>query len=163
MAIKNKAHVNLTNVQNIDQTNADNLTSGTVAVARLPLATSSTTGIVQPDNSTITISSGIISTATPAPVSITANTGTTNINWASGGYFIISLEASTTITFSNPIPGGGIVIEINNTGSFTVTFPTAYWVSGVQPTQTANKRDIWTILYNGATYNGSVLQNLSST
>lgn len=42
------------------QLNASGLASGTVAVARLPVATSSTMGIMQPDNTTITISNGII-------------------------------------------------------------------------------------------------------
>ena len=37
-----KSDVGLGNVSNVDQTNASNLTSGTVAVARLPAATSST-------------------------------------------------------------------------------------------------------------------------
>ena len=34
-----KSQVGLANVQNVDQTNADNLTSGTVAVNRLPVGT----------------------------------------------------------------------------------------------------------------------------
>ena len=48
--IKNKptipstaSDIGLGNVQNVDQTNASNLTSGTVGVARLPVGTTSTT------------------------------------------------------------------------------------------------------------------------
>ncbi len=40
---------------------ASNLTSGTVAAARLPLATTSIAGAVRPDGSTVTISNGVIS------------------------------------------------------------------------------------------------------
>ena len=38
-----KAQVGLGNVQNVDQTDATNITSGTVNVARLPVGTTSTT------------------------------------------------------------------------------------------------------------------------
>ena len=38
-----KAQVGLGNVQNVDQTNAANITSGTIDVARLPVGTTSTT------------------------------------------------------------------------------------------------------------------------
>jgi hypothetical protein len=46
--------------------NADHALTGTVPVANLPVATSSALGIVQPDNTTITISSGIITAASGA-------------------------------------------------------------------------------------------------
>lgn len=39
----NKEQLGLNNVQNVDQTNADNLTSGTVSFARLPVGTSENT------------------------------------------------------------------------------------------------------------------------
>lgn len=41
--------------------NAANLTSGTVAVARLPVATGAALGVVKPDGVTITIAAGVIS------------------------------------------------------------------------------------------------------
>ena len=40
---------------------ADNLSSGTVAIPRLPVATTSTLGVVEPDGTTIFVSSGVIS------------------------------------------------------------------------------------------------------
>lgn len=43
--------------------NASNLTAGTVAVARLPVATTAALGVVKPDGSTITIAGGVISAA----------------------------------------------------------------------------------------------------
>ena len=43
--------------------NGSNISSGTVASARLPLATSSTPGVVQPDGTIITVSSGDITVA----------------------------------------------------------------------------------------------------
>ncbi len=49
------------NGANLNSLNASAMASGTAPVARLPMATSNTEGIVQPDNSTITITNGVIS------------------------------------------------------------------------------------------------------
>jgi hypothetical protein len=57
---------------NLTGLNASNLSSGTVAVARLPVATTSALGVVEPDGTTITISGGVISSAASG---ITALTG----------------------------------------------------------------------------------------
>ena len=44
--VLDKTDIGLSNVQNVDQTNADNITSGTVSAARLPVASATTDGIV---------------------------------------------------------------------------------------------------------------------
>lgn len=49
-----------------DATNAANITSGTLSAGRLPLATSSAFGAVKPDNSTITIAAGVLSSPQPS-------------------------------------------------------------------------------------------------
>ena len=54
------------NGANLNSLNASAMASGTAPVARLPMATSNTEGIVQPDNSTITITNGVISASISA-------------------------------------------------------------------------------------------------
>jgi hypothetical protein len=63
-AVTNQFVTNIDNTGTIHQAQPSfsNL-SGTATIAQLPVATSSTEGIVQPDNNTITISGGVISAA----------------------------------------------------------------------------------------------------
>jgi hypothetical protein len=81
--------------------NASNLSSGTVAIARLPVATNSALGVVQVDGTTITISGGVISTATPsnAASNLTGTTLPSNIVNSS----LTSLGTLTGLTISGSI------------------------------------------------------------
>lgn len=96
-----------------DATNANNLTSGTVAPARLPLATNGAFGAVRPDGSTITISGGVITAVTGG-----GGTVSTTGSPASGNLTVFSGVA--TITNGNIsgdcVTTGALVINCTKTG-----------------------------------------------
>lgn|SRR5215472_5751 len=100
----------------IDTTNANNITSGTVAVARLPLATSSAPGIAKGDGTALSTTSGVISsniainlppgaTTTIGSCNATSNTisvtGTINgqlcVNSVSGTYNLVAADSGRLV------------------------------------------------------------------
>jgi hypothetical protein len=87
----------------------------------------------------------------------------TIIDWSAGNTFTKTLSASTTFTFSNASPGQTILVRITNTASnFTSTFPTSKWSGGSQPVQSPGAvTDIWSFWYDGTSYWGTVIQNMS--
>lgn len=98
-----------------DATNANNLTSGTVAPGRLPLATNGAFGAVRPDGSTITISGGVITAVTGGggTVSTTGSPASGNLTVFSGAATItngnISGDCVTTGTLAiNCTKTGGV-------------------------------------------------------
>ena len=98
--------------------NATHSISGTVPVANLPLATSSTAGIVQPDNTTITISTGTISAAAQAlTIGTTSISGgaTTQVLFNLGG--VISSDSGLTYAGSSGILTAGGIIRTSSAGS----------------------------------------------
>jgi hypothetical protein len=113
--------------------NASAIASGTVPVANLPVATSSTKGIVQPDNSTISISSGVITAATatsstlgvvqPDNTTITISGGI--ISAVSGGTPVTNLAGGTGITIT--LTGGTNFVSIN--GIVLTNFDTRAWTN----------------------------------
>ena len=103
--------------------NASNISSGTVGAAYLPKATSSTFGIVEPDNSTITISSGVISSVS----------GTAGISQLTGDVTAgpgVGSQAATVVGFDGlpfenvPLPSVGDIIGWDGV-SYTPIPPTA--------------------------------------
>ena len=83
---------------------------------------------------------------------------------STGNIFKISLGTNiTTLTLNNTTAGTYILEFIQDaTGSRTVTFPVGWkWSGGTAPTITitATKTDIVTIVYDGATYFASAVQN----
>lgn len=91
------------------------------------------------------------------------------IDWSTGNLHRSKLTANCTYTFSNPATGASYVLEVlqDATGSRTVTWPAAVvWDNGVTPTltTTANKKDVFVFLYNGAKYLGTTYaQNVGDT
>ena len=84
------------------------------------------------------------------------------IDWKKGNYFYKTIGGSTTFTFANGYhPGQTITVRITASGSYTASFPgTIVWAGGSAPTQTANKTDFYTFIYdmNGVVY-GAARQN----
>jgi hypothetical protein len=147
--------------------------NGNTAFASTTASTSSTTGAVVIGNGTTgglgvggAINAGGSITSSKAFRGATVAVSGTDIDWSQGNHFTKTLSANTTFTFSNLPPSGmaqTIVVEITNTASnYTVTWPSATWTGGVQPTQTTGaKTDIWTFIHNGTATvtRGSVVQN----
>jgi len=88
------------------------------------------------------------------------------VNLATSNTFYLSLGASSTITtFSNPVDGQVVTIEVKqNGGTFTLTWPAiVHWSGGTAPTMTSTtgKYDVYTLVYNSTLgfYFGSYVQN----
>ncbi len=83
-----------------------------------------------------------------------------NINWANGLISTITLTASCTFTYSNVIAGQTMtfILTQGGSGSYTVTWPTTKWPSGLSPTltTTVGKADFISIFFDGSTYYGFV-------
>jgi len=115
----------------------------------------------------------ISGTATVAQTTVSTQalgtlTTTGTITWSNGSVFTATLTSGSTcvFTFSGAVSGQIIVVEITNGGSGgtgVVTWPTVKWAGGVAPTQTVGTAalDVYTFVYNGSFYVGSVVQNLS--
>jgi hypothetical protein len=75
------------------------------------------------------------------------NTGTAaTINFESANFFSATSTAATTWAFTNPVASGdfgGFVLELNNGGAYTQTWPAAVdWPAGTAPTLTASGKDL---------------------
>ena len=97
------------------------------------------------------------------PSNITA-TATTNIDLSTGNVFTVNMGLNiTTFTFTNPGVGTYLIKFVQDaTGTRDITFPAAWkWAGGVIPslTNTANKLDIVTLIYDGTTYYATIVQN----
>jgi hypothetical protein len=97
------------------------------------------------------------------PSNITA-TATTNIDLSTGNIFTVNMGLNiTSFTFTNAGVGTYLIKFVQDaTGTRDITFPTAWkWAGGVIPslTNTANKLDIVTLIYDGTTYYATIVQN----
>ena len=94
---------------------------------------------------------------------ITAAT-TTTIDLSTSNIFKVSLGADISVlTLNNAKPGTYIIEFIQGASTlYNVTFPSGWkWAAGLVPivTQTINKIDIVTLVYDGSTYFASAVQN----
>ena len=97
------------------------------------------------------------------PTAITA-AATTTIDLSTGNVFTVNMGLNiTTLTLTNPVVGTYLIKFVQDaTGTRDVSFPTAWkWAGGVIPslTNTANKLDIVTLIYDGTTYYTTIVQN----
>lgn len=97
------------------------------------------------------------------PAAITAAASTT-IDLSTGNVFTVNMGLNvTTLTLTNPVVGTYLIKFVQDaTGTRDVTFPAAWkWAGGAAPnlTNTANKTDIVTLIYDGATYYSTIVQN----
>ncbi len=90
-----------------------------------------------------------------------ADAAPTAFDWSLSLLHSVTLTASRTITFSNVVTGGRIIILFNSggTGAFTPVWPaTVKWLNGAAPqlTNTSGSVDVVTVLCTGSnTYLGS--------
>ncbi len=97
--------------------NGSAIASGTVASARLPVATTASNGVVQPDGTSITIAGSVI-TANPAGINLNGDvTGAANANSITAGAVTGTKIAAGTITGGNLDPN----ISISTTGDVSTT------------------------------------------
>ena len=97
---------------------------------------------------------------------IAASTATTAIDLRLSNSYVITISASTTISFTNPPAGTDItsftLITVNNaTGGYAISWPASVtWAGGATParTTTANKSDAYTFFTRdaGTKYVGSL-------
>jgi hypothetical protein len=93
----------------------------------------------------------------------TGSGGTLNILFASGNVVNLTLNASTTLTFSGHVVGTYIIqVTQGGTGSNTLTYPASVkWSGGTPPTLTTavGKTDILTFYHDGTSFFGTYSLN----
>jgi hypothetical protein len=100
-----------------------------------------------------------------SPLNFNGNSGagTFTFNWDLGNIQSATLTGNSTFAFSNPQSGASyqIILTQDATGSRTITWPTIHWEGKTVPTLTgtANSKDIVTLTYDGANYNGVISKN----
>jgi len=97
------------------------------------------------------------------PSNITA-TATTNIDLSTGNVFTVNMGLNiTSFTFTNAGVGTYLIKFVQDaTGTRDISFPAAWkWAGGIIPslTNTANKLDIVTLIYDGTTFYATIVQN----
>ena len=92
-------------------------------------------------------------------------TGTATVNWDSSNNQTLTLIGSTTLTFSNPVSGANYMLQITQggVGSYTITWPTIYWMNASPPTLSTavGKIDIISLFYDGTKYLGTYALNFA--
>jgi hypothetical protein len=99
-------------------------------------------------------------------VNALGSTGTaTAINWDNANNQSLTLTASTTVTFSNPLSGASYTLSITQggSGSYTITWPTIKWAFNNPPvlTTTVGAIDVVNLYYDGANYLGTFALNFT--
>jgi hypothetical protein len=94
---------------------------------------------------------------------VTGSGGTQNILFASGNIVNLTLNASTTLTFSGHVVGTYIIqVTQGGAGSNTLTYPASVkWSGGTAPTLTTavGKTDILTFYHDGTSFFGTYSLN----
>ena len=120
--------VGLSNVANVDQRNASNLTSGTVGAARLPAGSTSAAGIVQLSSSTSSTSTTLAATASAVKDAYDAAMSDDAVSKAENGY--VKLRSGVIIQW------GTTTITVN--GRKSVTLPISFPTAGIALMATGN-------------------------
>ena len=107
--------------------------------------------------------------STDIPVSeqaVTASGAATTVNLATALACALALDASTTLTLSNPVAAQAYVFRIiQGSGSYSVTWPASVlWPGGTPPviTVTAGYTDLVNLYYDGTYFYGSFVQNFAT-
>lgn len=91
--------------------------------------------------------------------------GIVDIDWGRGSYYLATLDGDVTFTFSQPLIGERMLLELNTgAGDFVVTWPTVTWLSsgGVAPIVPtgADKVAVAAFSFDGTDYMGSYADNV---
>lgn len=98
-------------------------------------------------------------------VTAVAASGATNIDLSLGNSFVVTMNATATLSFINPPSGTDItsftIITVNSAGGYAISWPgTVTWSGGATPTRTttSGKQDAYTFFTRdgGTTYVGSL-------
>ena len=115
---------------------ASQITSGTLAAARLPIVLEQTSAI--------------------------GNSGTaTTLSLTTGSVQTVTLNGNCTFTMPSATAGASLTLILTQSAAFTATFTGVLWSGGTAPTitATANKRDILVFVSDGTNWYGTTSQN----
>jgi len=115
---------------------AGDITSGTLAAARLPIVLEQTQAV--------------------------GNSGTsTTLALTTGSVQTVTLNGNCTLTMPTATAGASITLILTQSGTFTATFTGVLWAGGTAPTitATASKRDILVFVSDGTNWFGTAAQN----
>jgi hypothetical protein len=140
--------------------NADTVTGGAIITGdtsgQLTLQTAGATALSLISGAVI---NPTITNYVETPFSANTSTAIT-LNLANGTVQILTLTDSPTITMPAVVAGKSFVIYLKTgTGSYTVTWATVKWPSGVAPTitSTASRMDIYSFYCDGTNWYGAVV------
>jgi len=90
-----------------------------------------------------------------------------DIDLADGSYFTLSLSATATVTITGAPSGTAtmFMLEVDNTGSYSISWPASVvWDGGVAPSLNPSSTTIFTFLTSdsGTTWRGNAVMNTSS-
>jgi hypothetical protein len=92
-------------------------------------------------------------------------TGTATIDFDNGNNQGLTLTGSTTLSFSNPIPGANYTLAVTQGGSgnYAITWPTIKWVGATPPTLSISVGavDFISLTYDGTSYYGTYAFNFA--
>jgi hypothetical protein len=115
---------------------ASDITSGTLAAARLPIVLEQTQAV--------------------------GNSGTsTTLALTTGSVQTVTLNGNCTFTMPTATAGASITLILTQSGTFTATFTGVLWSGGTAPTitATASKIDVLVFVSNGTSWFGTAAQN----
>lgn len=126
----------------------------------VPLRTSSTAfgdSLLYQSGSQLSVINGQLITGI---FSLGTTGGAVTINFNNGNKQSVTLNAATTLTFSNGVAGATYTLEIiqDTVGGQTITWPASVkWEGGIVPTisSAAGKKDLFSFFYDGTDYLGT--------